>query len=489
MTTAHSAPQPPAQSSAQSPNIIVITTDQQRSDCLSINGHPELRTPFLDSLAARGVNFRQAYTTCPVCIPARRSLISGLHVSSHGLNYNHEAAPFAPPATLPGILRSSGYQTQLIGKLHIAEPGVRHGYDNIIQSETPNDRRRTKHQARNDYADWFERRSDAPHPLHLGVMSNDRTARPWTLPEHLHHTNWVTNTAADFLDRYRDPSTPFFLHLSYWAPHAPALPPQPYWDRYVGNSWTPSVGSWVGDRPWAPGRPLTAMRGPFSSREMREQAAGYYGLINHVDDQLNYLFDRWSCSPLYDSHRPTWIIFTSDHGDMLGDHHMFRKQAPYQGSIHVPMFIAPLRGAAVSQPRSTDHLASLEDILPTCCELAGVSIPSHLGPEDGRSLVPLLSGGSNGRSHLHGECRWQGHHFRYLMRDGKKYIRWTETGEEQLFDLYADPHEMTDLSGAEGVHTYRDLVAAHRHQVVTGQSEPECASRPCAGASPSVIWG
>lgn len=144
------------------PNIILITTDQQRGDCLSINGHPELRTPFLDSLAAKGVNFRRAYSTCPVCTPARRTILSGQHVSSHGLIHNSNTASFSPPTTLPRLLGDVGYHTLLLGKLHVAEPGVRHGFDQIIQSETPNDRRRTTHQRRNDYADWFEKQTDAP---------------------------------------------------------------------------------------------------------------------------------------------------------------------------------------------------------------------------------------------------------------------------------------------------------------------------------------
>lgn len=471
----------------EKPNIILITTDQQRADCLSINGHPELRTPFLDSLASRGVNFTRAYTTCPLCMPARRTILSGQNPGTHGMNHNKEGSKFAPPATLPALLRDAGYQTQLIGKLHVAEPGVRMGFDNIIQSETPNDRRHTSHQRRNDYADWFESRSDAPHPLYFGIMSNDRTARPWTLPEHLHHTNWVTETAVDFLGKYRDPSCPVFLHLSYWAPHQPAIPPQVYWDRYKDTDWSPAIGSWVGDRPVQPGLALPAQRGPFRLRDMREHAAGYFGLINHVDDQLNYLFDRWSCSRLPPD-RPTWIIFTSDHGEQLGDHHLFRKTLPYEGSSHIPMFITPLHGK-VDAPRNTQQLAGLEDILPTCCELAGAAIPSYLGPADGRSLVPLLSGGDNGREHILGESRWAGRHFRYLVQaDGTKYIRWTGTGEEQLFDLNRDPTERQDLSGERDLDGPRRIVDAHRQTAATSTNDGDAPLRPCANTPPAALW-
>ncbi|MCW8132412.1 MAG: sulfatase-like hydrolase/transferase [Planctomycetota bacterium] len=470
------------------PNIILITTDQQRADCLGINGHPELRTPFLDSLAARGINFRRAYTTCPVCMPARRTLLSGLHPSTHGLNKNKEGTPFEPPATLPRLLRDAGYQTQLVGKLHVSVPGRRYGFDHIFQSETPNDRRNTEHQRRNDYADWFHERSDAPHTLPFGVMSNDRNARPWTLPEHLHHTNWVTNEAARFLGTTRDPSCPFFMHLSYWAPHQPALPPQPYWDRYAQNRWTPEIGAWVPKRDWQPGLPLPSERGPFSLREMRENACGYFGLINHIDDQLNYLFDAWSCGRLKPDGRPTWIIFTSDHGEQLGEHHLFRKSAPYEGSARVPFFIAPLHGGRIDQPGASENLVGLEDVLPTCCDLAGVPVPGHLGPNDGRSLVPQLSGKAGGREHLHGECYWKGNHHRFLVRGPHKYIRWTATGEEQCFDLARDPHESTDLSGELDLAEFRKLVDDHRDQAVTKNCDGSAAPTPCAGRAPRAVW-
>jgi arylsulfatase A-like enzyme len=472
------------------PNIILITTDQQRADALSMNGAPELRTPCLDNLAARGVNFRRAYSTTTVCIPARRSIISGLHPATHGLNRNGpgEGKPFEPPTTLPSLLSDAGYHTYLVGKLHVGVPGVRYGFDHIIQSETPNDRRKTTHQRRNDYADWFEKQTDAPHTLPYGIMSNDLTARAWDLPEHLHQTNWVTNTAAQFLETQRDPDCPFFLHLSYWAPHQPALPPQAYWDRYADNQWQPSMGAWVPDRPWEPGRPINSQRGPFELSQIRRQATGYFGLVNQIDDQLNYLFDRWRSSPMFDDDRPTWIVFASDHGEMLGDHQMFRKTAPYEGAAHVPMFIAPLSGAQVDQPRQCDDLVCLEDILPTCCELAGVEVPDHLGEEDGRSLLPLLSGADGSRSHIHGESHWIRQHFRYLVHGDEKYIRWTATGEEQLFNLREDPHELQDRSGDADLSQWRAMVDAHRDQALTCRDDSDAELRACDGAPPDAIW-
>lgn len=470
----------------QQPNLILITADQLRGDCLGINGHPDLRTHFLDHLAARGVNFRQARTSCPVCIPARRSLLSGLHVGSHGLNRNKEADPFRPPATLPGLLGRAGYQTQLIGKFHVSVPGERLGFDHIVQSETPNDRRHSVNQRRNDYADWFDRVSDAPHTLYQGIMSNDRSSRPWTLPEHHHHTNWVTEEAVRFLGTTRDPSAPFFLHLSYWAPHQPAIPPQCYYDRYADPIWEPRIGSWVPAGEAEPGLALSAQRGPFTRRDMRDHARGYFGLINHLDDQLNALVDRWSCSRLYDRSRPTWICFTADHGEQLGDHHLFRKCAPYEGSQRVPFILAPLHGATCTSAVS-DDLVGLEDVLPTFCRLAGLDVPDHLGPSDGIDLTPALEGRSTGRQHQHGECWWTGKHHRSVVSGGLKYIRWTATGEEQVFDLKADPHELVDRSAEVDLSALRALVDAQRDASGTKTSDGDAPLRPAAGRL-DAIW-
>ncbi|MFW5845219.1 MAG: sulfatase-like hydrolase/transferase, partial [Planctomycetota bacterium] len=307
----------------------------------------------------------------------------------------------------------------------------------------------------------------------------------WTLPEHLHHSNWVTDRAAEFLCRYRDPTCPFFLHISYWAPHPPAIPPQCYWDRYTDVDYRPAIGDWVHPPPHQPGIAPTTERGPFTIREMQEHAAGYWGLINHIDDQLNHLIDRWNCSPLHERDRPTWLLFTSDHGEQLGEHHLFRKRKPYQGSCHVPLFISPLDGAAC-EPRASAHPASLEDILPTCCELAGIPAPPHLGPQDGRSLAPILQGGSNGREETWGSCAALGQWHHYLVHDGWKYIRWMN-GEEQCFDLRTDPHECQDRSGNA------DAVAPLRTRMLTIASscgrDLGAEPRPLAGSSPRALWG
>ena len=139
------------QTTQQTPNIILITTDQQRFDAMGLNNPATcLQTPVMDQLAASGMNFTRAFTTCPVCIPARRSLLTGLHPETHGLRRYQDGLDWDPPFTLPGMLSAAGWQTELIGKLHLHPQRKRYGYDHMIRSESPNDRWDTPLQPVND---------------------------------------------------------------------------------------------------------------------------------------------------------------------------------------------------------------------------------------------------------------------------------------------------------------------------------------------------
>ena len=222
------------------PNILLIMTDQQRGDCLSIDGHPCLMTPNMDEIAGSGVRFRRAYTTCPSCIAARRSLLSGQFPATHGMVGYHDGIEWDAPPTLPQVLRDEGYQTVMVGRgMHQHPCRKRYGYDEMII-----------HQWESDYTDWLMQRApEAGGLFGSGIMHCDWTAHPWPLDEHLHQTNWTTDLALDFLRR-RDPSCPFFLTVSYLAPHPPFLPPEFYFDRYVNMDLPEPL---VGDRAVPPG--------------------------------------------------------------------------------------------------------------------------------------------------------------------------------------------------------------------------------------------
>lgn len=470
---------------ATRPNLLLITTDQQRYDALGINGNEVLRTPNLDALAAGGVNFSRAYTTCPSCIAARRTILTGQAAHTHGLPGYQDGLEFNPAFTLPGLLGDAGYQTQLIGKLHMFPQRKRFGFDNLILSEQPDYRPDSPYFSHNDYADWLKARGVRAEPGAHGIGPNGRVARPFHLPEDCHQTNFLVEQAIEFLTRRRDPACPYFLHLSFWAPHPPLIPPQIYYDRYARRGdLEPSIGSWVPSFDRAPaGLKPDSPTGPFRLEEIQDAMAGYYGLINHLDDQIAHLFERVFTRGGRTSQEPLWTIFASDHGEMLGDHQLFRKTLGYEGSAHVPFFVSG-RNVDFDQGES-DQLVCLEDLLPTFCDLGGARIPKGV---DGKSLAPILRGERRAiREDLHGEHSGPfANHF--LVHGRYKYIWYAHTNKEQLFDLEDDPHELADISGhAELLEPLRKRMAKH----LQGRKDYKYDMRkvkPLFNGAPEAFW-
>jgi len=462
------------------PNILLITTDQQRYDAMGFNGNPILRTPNLDALAAAGTNFDRCYVTSPVCIPARRTLLCGRHPRTHGLTRYADTLDFNPTHTLPGCLRDAGYQTQLVGKLHQQPQRRRFGFDHMVLSDSANYRPDSEFQSHNDYIDWLAEQGVSTISNAHGVSGNGRVARPFNLDEPYHHSSWVAREAQRFLRKWRDPSCPWFLHLSFTAPHPPLLPPRAYWDRYIHrDDLAPTLGDWAprdhgGRRGVAPDSPV----GPFPPDEIHDAIAGYYGLINHIDDCIHHVIESYFEYATERRKEPTWIIFSSDHGEMLGDHHLFRKSLGYEASAHVPLFIS---GRNVDVPRGrSDALVGWEDIMPTVLDLADVPIPDDV---DGRSLLPVMRGDADGvRETIFGICGRD--HF--VVRGDFKYIRYDATGEEQLFNLAGDPNECRDLSGeSEALPTLREMLDRHLREVGADVRDD---LTPCANQPPKRFW-
>ncbi|MCG3180246.1 MAG: Arylsulfatase [Phycisphaerae bacterium] len=474
------------------PNILLITTDQQRFDALALNGDRDISTPNLDHWASDGVNFSRAYVTCPSCIAARRTILTGLHPSNplHGLRGYQDGLEFDPPWTLPGLLGDAGYQTQLVGKLHLFPQGKRYGFDHLVLSETGSARDRSRFVGRNDYLTWLRRQGETTNPSSHGIWGNSWVGRPFQLDENLHHSSWLVEEAIEFLEHRRDPSCPFFMHLSFVAPHPPLVPPRDYWDRYADKPYRPHVGSWTPlfDGPRRGLIPDSGV-GPFDPAEMQRAQAGYHGLVNHVDDRLSHLFQQvYQHGAADNDPRPLWILFTSDHGEMLGDHELFRKALPYEGSAHVPFFIHARnmpRPAAAGRP--SDALVSLEDLLPTICDMAGVATPAGV---DGRSLMPILTGQADRvRDEVFGEHSGKNRANHFLVRDRLKYIWLAESNEEQLFDLDKDPWELTDISDRrELLEPMRRAMADH----LAGRTDCRydlSALEPLANRPPTPFFG
>ncbi|MEM6562591.1 MAG: sulfatase-like hydrolase/transferase [Planctomycetota bacterium] len=473
------------------PNILLITTDQQRFDALRLN-NPDtpLRTQHTDALAAGGINFTRGYTTCPVCIPARRTLLTGLHPTTHGLVGYQDGQPWDPPFTIPGLVRDAGYQTQLIGKLHQWPQRKRFGFDNMILSDSPNHRPASGFHPHNDYTEWLAKLHPHAEPNNHGINGNSRNARPFNLDENLHQTSWLADQAIDFLTRRRDPSCPWFLHLSFWAPHPPLVPPQAYWDMYRDHDVAPVHGDWaagIAEARSPAGRPSATPIGPFDEAELQRARAGYFGLIHHIDDRINAVLDRYFEYGTPQAKEPVLIIFTSDHGEMLGDHHLWRKSLPYEASAHVPFFVSGMNMDTVSG--TSDALVSLEDAAATILDASGAEVPDALaGVNEGTSLMPALRGETlHTRDRLFGQIAAGPTTNHYVVEGPLKYVRFTRTGDEQLFDVLADPQDLHDLSAdAERLLPMRALL--DEHLKATGQHDPAAPSpKPCENQLPKAF--
>lgn len=443
------------------PNLLLLMTDQQRGDCLGIEGHPVLQTPCLDRLAATGVHCTRAYSACPVCIPARRTLMTGQRPATHGVLMNHNA-PLAGP-TLPGELARAGYQTHLVGKLHLWPKRKLHGFMSADWADSPHER----HETDDDYIRFLRQAGvhlRQPGVAH-GAHCNGWVARPWHLPEHLHFTNWVTDCAMDFLER-RDPTLPFFLKVSYHQPHQPCTPPQVYWDRYLAMDLPePVVGDWA--RVFAgPQRGLAvdSWRTALEPALMKQYRAGYYGCINHIDDQIGRLLRALPAN--------TVVVFTSDHGEMLGDHQWIRKRTPYEPSARIPLLLNLPASFGIAGGQTLAQPVELMDLMPTLLEAAGVPIPPTV---EGTSLLGLLRGTAPAwREYLHGECSQiptlnSGMHY---LTDGRcKYVWFPGAAQEQFFDLEADPQERHDLAGVPARAAELALWRARLVETLTGRPE------------------
>jgi len=428
------------------PNVILIMADQWRGDCLSIAGHPVVHTPYLDQLALDGARFTRAYSATPTCIPARAALFTGQTQRTHGRVGYQDGVPWDYPVTLAGEFTRHGYQTQAVGKMHVYPERSQMGFQNVILHDGFLHfarKRGRSYDLVDDYNPWLREQlgRDADYFDH-GVNCNSYVARPWDKPEHLHPTNFVVTQSLDFLRR-RDPRKPFFLFMSFHRPHPPYDPPAWAYEMYCDEPMPDvPVGDWVDllaeyDNPSRP----DCFRGAIDPRALRRARAGYYGHMTHIDHQLNRFMEILAEYNLADN---TYICFTSDHGEMLGDHHMFRKAYPYEGSAHVPLILKAPKGGDIAPRTVCGPVVELRDIMPTLLECAGLPIPETV---EGRSFLPFARGQSPAwRPYLHGEHTVLGQALHWLTDGHEKYVWFSGAGHEQLFDLDRDPQECRDLA-------------------------------------------
>lgn len=423
------------------PNILWICTDQQRYDTIAALGNPVIKTPNLDALAECGIAFTHAYAQCTVCTPSRASFMTGMYPSTirNCMNGNDRFSEAAP--LISNYLRDAGYSCGLVGKLHLAafhrreEPrpaddGFEHFViGNGVGIEEP-------------YGDWIEARG----------LSRDarRAMRGEDVPPELHHTTWCTDESLRFLEQAADGNRPWFLFASYVDPHPGFAPPQAYRDLYAGADMPPPLFE---ETDVAQQRRLAAIdfetpcRQPEDFDFLREKT-GYYGMITLLDEQIGRLF---TCLREHGLERDTLVVFSSDHGDMMGDHGLIMKGCRfYEGLVRVPLIFAwPER---YTKGLRSDALVELTDIVPTLLDAAGVAIPERM---QGQSLSGICAGHADPATHReqvrceHYKSHWR-NHYRGTWASMVRTRRWKQVsyhghGIGELYDLQTDPSEFRDL--------------------------------------------
>ena len=256
------------------------------------------------------------------------------------------------------------------------------------------------------------------------------------------------------------------MYLSVHRPHPPYDPPAWAFEQYLDAAMPdPPVGDWTALYDgWAEPHDPQSPVGEVDPRWLRRARAGYYGHMTHIDHQLNRFLEVLHEFRLREN---TYVCFTSDHGELMGDHHLFRKSLPYEGSARVPLLLKGPRDAGITPGITPTEAAELRDVMPTLLDCAGLPIPEGL---DGRSLLPLARGESvDWRLGVHGEHTTLGQSAHWLTDGREKYIWLSGSGDEQLFDLSEDPQELHDLSrrGDPRLQRWRDRM------VLTLRDRPE----------------
>ena len=419
------------------PNVLLLMADQFRHDVLGCTGHPLVRTPHLDRLAAGGVRFTQAVTPTPICMAARYSLLTGRRAAETGVTANGTLGPTTPTwPTLMTVLADAGYQTHGVGKFHFGRRPFGFERQELMEEcvdVVTDDDYLTHLQAAGCPARY-------PQGLRDLLYYQPQTSG---VPEPLSQNRWVADRSEAFLRAHaaHRPGRPFFLWSSWIAPHPPFAPVEPWDAAYDPADAPPPV---YADRPIASlpapawphrGRLDGAHRDPDRLARIR---ALYYGQVSHVDDAVGQVLAALGDLGLAED---TLVLFTSDHGEMLGDHGLSQKNTPYEASVRVPL-IARWPGR-VGAGTTSGAAVGLTDVMPTLVESLGVAYPPGLPPLPGASLFGERAGrrGAYTIDFGHDDQRWV-----CRRGPGRKYVFWASGGREEAYDLAADPDERRNLA-------------------------------------------
>ena len=421
------------------PNILFIIADQLAASALKAYGNTIVKTPNLDNLAATGVVFENCYSTSPLCAPARATIMNGLLPSRTGVYDNAAEFPSAIP-TWAHYLRLQGYKTCLSGKMHFVGPDQLHGLQERLTTDiypadfgwTPDWRLK---QERIDW--WYHNMTSVLQP---GIAE---------ITNQLEFDDEVAFLAKRRIyDHARyDGDTPLCLMASFTHPHDPYAAREKFWNLYKDEEIDlPRVPAMPRDKLDAHSQRLydvSAMNDyTVTEADLRAARHGYYANISYVDDLVGQLLDALEATGKRDD---TIIVFTSDHGDFLGERGLWYKMSYLEPSAHIPLIISwPQK----FKPRRAKEPVSLADLLPTFVDMATNGKSALSREVDGRSLFPLLNGATeNPEATMWGEYLAEGTVApMYMLRRGPwKYI-YCPTDPDQLFNLVDDPNELQNLA-------------------------------------------
>ncbi|TDC50276.1 hypothetical protein E1212_15370 [Jiangella ureilytica] len=437
------------------PNVLVIQADQFRWDCFGAAGNPDVETPALDSLAADGVLYTEAFCPLPVCTPSRYSLLSGRTVHQHGGWTNRST--LAPGIdTFPRALRRAGYRTSAVGKMHFTPTYLDVGYDCMVLAEQHGPGRYDDDYHRDlraaglapvvDLLDQEEHLRGSAAPAYWTTYGTGRS----DLPEAWHSTTWIGERARHELDAWTDDGGQL-LHVSFIKPHHPFDPPAPWDERYDPDALTvlPGWTEAIPDQDQRYGNEYFGYEG-LTEAALRTAMAHYYATIGQLDHQVGLLLDRLRDRGLYDD---TLVVFTSDHGEYLGFHHLLLKNGPmYDPLAKVPL-VVKFPGTRAS--RRDTSLVSLIDVAPTVLAAAGL-VPAD--PLPGRDLAdPSQSRACVFAENRHGPAA-------FMARTAThKLLAYDDPALDAFYDLAADPCELdnriADPACEELIGELRDALA------------------------------
>ncbi|MGH7145034.1 MAG: sulfatase-like hydrolase/transferase [Planctomycetota bacterium] len=439
------------------PHVLFVMTDHWPAALLGAAGHPVIQTPTLDQIARNGMCFTNCYAECPVCVPARRTIMTGTTPRFHGDRVYNELLPMPEVPTLAQCFRDGGYQAFAVGKLHTCPQRNRIGFDDVILMEEG----RTQYGLTDDYEQDLSEHGFHGRFFETGMCNNEYMTRPWSLPEQFHPTHWATRKMCQTIRR-RDPRKPMFLYLSYMHPHPPLWPLEVYHQLYrqfdpaALEQDRPVRGAWAerSADPPPPPRIAEAQRSWAAklghAEAARQARAAFYALCTHIDHQLRVVLGTLREAKMLDD---TLILFTSDHGDMLGNHGLWGKSLFYEDSAGVPLLLsAGKAGTRVQVHAQDDRLCGHQDIMPTLLDLCGLPIPASV---QGRSMLA-----AERRDTLFGEIAEGAHATRMIRRGDWKLIYYAGGNRTQLFNLKEDPRELLDRADVPACAAVRaDLTA------------------------------